>query len=98
MVDWRDATNRLRAASPAVGLVPLVNDLEVGSHVFLVCPRTDIDENSLDWFVLMARHCQSWRATLDDDPDLELVLGPVAPAPRGTPSASVFFLVYEKQA
>ncbi len=98
VVDWRDATERLQEASPETGLVPHVEDLEVGAHVFLVCPRTDIDEDSLNWFVLMARHCQSWRATLDDDPDLELVLGPVAPAPRGTPSASVFFLVYEKQA
>ncbi len=98
VVDWRDATARLRLASAAVGLVPLVDDLDVGDHVFLVCPRTDIDEDSLDWFVLMARHCQSSRTTLDDDPDLELVLGPVAPTPRGTPSASVYFLVYEKQA
>jgi hypothetical protein len=98
VVDWRDATDRLEEASVETGLVPLIEDLDVGAHVFLVCPRTDIDEESLDWFVLMTRHCQSWRATLDDDPDLELVLGPVAPAPRGTPSASVFFLVYEKQA
>ncbi len=98
VVDWRDATDRLRAASPALGLVPLVDDLDVGSHVFLVCPRTDNDEDTLDWFVLMERHCRSWRSTLEDNPNLELVLGPVAPAPRGAPNSSAYFLVYEKLA
>ncbi len=97
VVDWRHATERLEAASPVTGLAPLVDDLDVGGHVLLVCPRTDIDEDSLDWFVLMERHCRSLRAALDDDPDMELVLGPVAPAPRGTPSASVYFLVYERR-
>lgn len=96
VVDWRDATERLEEASVETGLVPLIEDLDVGAHVFLVCPRTDIDEDTLDWFVLMERHCRSWRSTLEDDPSMELVLGPVAPAPRGAPSASVYILVYEK--
>jgi hypothetical protein len=98
VVDWRNATHRLRVASPAAGLVPLIDDLGVGDHVFLVCPRTENDEDSLDWFVLMERHCRSWRNTLDDDPGMELVLGPVAPTPRSTPSTSVYILVYEKSA
>jgi uncharacterized membrane protein len=98
VVDWRDATDRLQAASVVSGLTPLVDDLDVGAHVFLVCPRTDNDEDSLVWFRLMERHCRSSRASLDDDPDMALVLGPVAPAPRGAPNASVYILVYEKLA
>ncbi|MDP9452367.1 MAG: glycosyltransferase family 39 protein [Actinomycetota bacterium] len=98
VVDWRDATERLRAASVGTGLAPLIEDLDVGGHAFLVCPRTDTDEDSLVWFRLMERHCRSWRNALDDDPDLELVLGPVAPSPRGTPSTSIYVLVYQKRA
>jgi len=96
IVDWRNASERVEAATPEVGLVPLVEDLEAGRHLFLVCPRTDNDEDSLQWFRLMERHCRAALRTLDGDPTMDRVLGPVAPEPRR--STSVYIVVYEKLA
>nr|MBA2437907.1 glycosyltransferase family 39 protein [Acidimicrobiia bacterium] len=102
IVDWRDATARMLSATPEQGLVPLVEDMEAGSHLFLVCPRSegddDEDEDRLEWVVLMEQHCLSWRATLVDDPSMERVLGPVSPTPRRAAGSSVFITVYEKLA
>ncbi len=39
VVDWRNAKARLTRASAATGLVPLLEQLPVGNHAFLVCPR-----------------------------------------------------------
>lgn len=100
VVDWRNATERLRGATPEVGLAPLVDELEPGAHVFLVCPRSpsrDDDEDVLEWFRLMEAHCLTWRATLVDDPSIARVLGPVSPNPRSTAGASIFITVYQKQ-
>jgi mannosyltransferase len=96
IVDWRNATERMRSATAARGLVPLIQDLDVGRHLFLVCPRTDKDEDLLEWFRLMERHCQTALRTLSGDPTIEQVLGPVAPDPRRAISVSI--VVYEKTA
>jgi uncharacterized membrane protein len=94
IVDWRDAGERMMAATPERGLVPLVEAMEAGEHLFLVCPRSDNDEDSLEWFLLMEHHCWAASRTLDDDPTMGLVLGPVAPNPRR--ATSVYVVVYEK--
>lgn len=96
IVDWRDATERMRAATPEKGLVPLVEDMEVGNHLFLVCPRSDNDEDSLEWSVLMEEHCLSWRTALVDDPSMGRIFGPVSPNPRRAAGSSVFITVYQK--
>ena len=40
VVDWRDALDRLRAASPRHSLAPLVERLEPGQRLVLVVPRS----------------------------------------------------------
>jgi mannosyltransferase len=101
VVDWRNATERLRQATPELGLSPLVEGLGAGRHVFLVCPRSqsrhDDDEDPLEWFALMERHCLTWRDALVGDASLTRVLGPVSPNPRRTGGSSVFITVFEKQ-
>ncbi|HVL03911.1 MAG TPA: hypothetical protein VM386_05695, partial [Acidimicrobiales bacterium] len=99
IVDWRNATDRMEAATPERGLLPLVDDMAGGSHLFLVCPRSDEDEDEdeLDWFVTMEQHCLSWRRALVDHPSMEWVFGPVAPNPRRAAGSSVFITVYEKR-
>ena len=98
IVDWRNATERMEAATPELGLLPLLDDMAAGTHLFLVCPRSDSDEDEdeLDWFVTMEQHCVSWRSALVDDPSMERVFGPVAPNPRRAAGSSVFITVYEK--
>ena len=101
IVDWRNATERMEAATPERGLLPLVDDMASGSHLFLVCPRSDSDEDEdeddLDWFVTMEQHCLSWRNVLVDHPSMERAFGPVAPNPRRAAGSSVFITVYEKR-
>lgn len=101
LVDWRDALDRVRSATPEDGLVPLVESLDEGAELVLVCPRlspvTDIARLRLPWFRAMATNCSDWRATLDADPTLALVEGPVSPPPRRASGSSVYLMVYEKQ-
>ncbi len=96
LADWRDGLARMRAATPAQGLVPLVDELPTGSHLLLACPRVHSEEDDLEWFKLMERNCESWRRALDNDGSMALVDGPVSPSPRRSPGASIFLLVYEK--
>lgn len=102
IVDWRNASERMLSATPEEGLAPVVDDMEAGSHVFLVCPRSDEEEDGEEeedlpeWFLIMEQHCYSWRQALVDDPSMERVLGPVAPNPRRAAGTSVFVTVYEK--
>ena len=98
MADWRDGLARMRSATPERGLVPLTDDLATGANLLLVCPRLDLDEDDPEWFVLMQRNCNAWRSSVDADPSLELVRGPVSPKPRRSPGSSVYIVVYEKVA
>ena len=101
VVDWRQALDRVQAATPEEGLVPLVESLEQGGNLVLVCPRlspvTDRARMRLPWFRAMARNCSTWRAVLDAEPTLALVEGPVSPPPRRASGSSVYLMVYEKQ-
>jgi mannosyltransferase len=96
IADWRDALDRMAAADPGTGLLPLVSDLAPGDHVALLCPRYDVEPDDLLWFRLMDRNCAAWRSALDSEPSLEPLLGPVAPPPLKSPGASVSIRVYEK--
>lgn len=98
VADWRDAFDRMNGASPRAVLAPLVSDLRVGQHVFLVCPRLFTDRQDLLWYRLMDAHCRSARAALDGDPAMTLVVGPLPPMATTEPGASVFVVVYRKGA
>jgi hypothetical protein len=96
IADWRDALDRMAAADPGTGLLPLVSQLAPGAHVALLCPRYDVEPDDLLWFRLMDRNCAAWRSALDSEPSLEPLLGPVAPPPLKSPGASVSIRVYER--
>lgn len=96
VVDWRDALDRMRAATPATGLDPLVDALEDGQRLFLACPRPSLEGNDPQWDELMQRHCGSWRAALDRDPTMALVADRFPPPPDDEPGTSVYVIVYEK--
>ncbi|MDP8987744.1 MAG: glycosyltransferase family 39 protein, partial [Actinomycetota bacterium] len=96
IADWRDAVDRMGAADPRTGLLPLVDQVRPGGHVALVCPRYDVDPDDLLWFRLMDRNCAAWRAALDGEPGLQPLLGPVAPPPLRSPGSSIAVRVYER--
>ncbi|HSH23189.1 MAG TPA: glycosyltransferase family 39 protein [Acidimicrobiales bacterium] len=101
LVDWRDALARVQAATPDDGLVPLVDAMDEGDHLVLACarlsPTSDRARLRLPWFKAMVRNCAEWRSTLDDDPTMELVEGPLTPPPRHAAGSSMSLLVYRKQ-
>jgi 4-amino-4-deoxy-L-arabinose transferase-like glycosyltransferase len=94
--DWRDAFERMRKASPAEVLAPMVEDLPVGQHVLVFCPRLFTDGSDLLWYRLMDIHCRSARMALSADPAMALVAGPLPPMATTEPGASVFVVVYRK--
>ena len=98
VVDWRDALERLEASTPATGLDPLLDDLDLGAQVFLVCPLIVTGPDSLPWFRIMDLRCRSWRAALDEDRTMAFRRGPVPPLEGEDPGPGVFVLVYEKVA
>ena len=68
VVDWRDAAARMAAARPAL-LMPAVDALPVGGHVFLVCPA-DPNFSDLPWFRIMNERCADLRTALTEAPNL----------------------------
>lgn len=96
LADWRDGLERMRAATPEQGLVPLIDELPPGGRLLLACPRLELDDDTLEWFRLMARNCRTWRGELDRNPSMQLVDGPVSPKPRRSPGSSLFLMLYEK--
>ncbi|MDP9006494.1 MAG: hypothetical protein M3N15_06250, partial [Actinomycetota bacterium] len=98
VVDWRNALQRLQASTPATGLEPLLDDLDRGDQVFLVCPLLTTGPDALPWFRIMDLRCRSWREALDGDPAMALRLGPYPPLDQEDPGSGVFVLAYEKVA
>ena len=74
VVDWRDAEARMAAARP-VSVLPAVDALPVGGHVFLVCP-SDPDYSDLRWFRTMNQRCAELRAAFSEAPTLRAVVVP----------------------
>ncbi len=98
VVDWRNALARLEASTPATGLDPLLDGLDLGAQVFLACPLLTTGPDSLPWFRIMDLRCRSWRAALDDDGTMAFRRGPIPSLDQEDPGPGVFVLVYEKVA
>ncbi|MBW3580056.1 MAG: glycosyltransferase family 39 protein [Actinobacteria bacterium] len=98
VVDWRNALQRLQASTPATGLDPLLDDLDRGDQVFLVCPLLTTGPDALPWFRIMDLRCRSWREALDGDPAMALRLDQYPPLDQEDPGSGVFVLGYEKVA
>ena len=96
VVDWRNALERMRASNPATGLDPLVEELEAGQRLVLVCPRITTTADALPWFRIMDLRCRSWRRALEADATVDLRRGPIPSLSKAEPGTSVFVLVYEK--
>ncbi len=67
VADWREALPRLRAATVAVSLRPLLDSAPVGNDVVLVCAQPGTGPVELPWFALMDVRCREWRAALEGD-------------------------------
>jgi hypothetical protein len=69
VMDWRDSQDRLKAATPAKNLEPLLDRLAPGSHVLLVHPVTsNIGDWDAPWTQLVRRRSAQWGAALETDP------------------------------
>ncbi|MDQ4070286.1 MAG: glycosyltransferase family 39 protein [Actinomycetota bacterium] len=68
IADWRDALGRTQAATVATSLAPLLEPLDPGTDVLLVCAEHGRGPESLSWFALMKERCGQWRAALEADP------------------------------
>ena len=63
VMDWRDAMARLEQSSVSTHLDPLLDDLDVGSHVLLVQPQIrDDDAWKADWTSLVRVRSGQWGA------------------------------------
>lgn len=96
VADWRDVFARLRRADPVAVLAPLVDEVKVGGHVVVACPRLFTDEDDLFWYQLMDRHCASATRALDGDPRLDRVRGPVPSPEVRQVGAAMAVTVYER--
>jgi len=68
VMDWRDAMDRLEAATPAKNLDPLLDELETGQRVLLVHPITTAASDwDAPWTELVRRRAAQWGAAMAAD-------------------------------
>jgi mannosyltransferase len=61
VMDWRDAEDKLKAATPEKNLKPLVDTLRPSQQVLLVYPvTTNIDDWDAPWTQLVRRRASQW--------------------------------------
>jgi len=94
VADWREALPRMRAATVAVSLRPLLDSAPVGNDVVLLCAQPGTGPGELPWFALMDLRCREWRAALEGDPRFAPV--PVTRFPPRSPDASRQVLRFTK--
>jgi hypothetical protein len=79
-MNWIDALNRLRNATPQATLAPLVASLRPGQRLLFVRPLTEGAQNwQAPWTLLVRRRSAQWGALLSADPSLKPVPGAWAP-------------------
>ncbi|MEJ7788359.1 MAG: glycosyltransferase family 39 protein [Thermoleophilaceae bacterium] len=68
VMDWRDAQERLKAATPEKNLTPLLDRLPVGRRVLLVHPVTsEIGDWDAPWTELVRRRGAQWGRAMELD-------------------------------
>ena len=70
VMDWRDAVDRLRAATPARDLRPLIQSLPPGQQVLLVSPVTRRSGWRSKWTGLVKERAHEWEDAIAADPQL----------------------------
>jgi mannosyltransferase len=96
VMDWTDGYDRLKAATPAENLTPLLDRLPVGGRVLIVHPVTArADDWDAPWTQLVRRASARWGAALAADDRFERV-GPVPSTYRRATRIGVRGVLYEK--
>jgi mannosyltransferase len=98
VMDWTDAYDKLKAATPAKNLAPLLANLPPGGRVLFVYPVTSrADDWDAPWTELVRRRGAQWGAALAADKQFKLI-GAVPPNYRRATRIGVRGIVYEKKA
>jgi hypothetical protein len=72
IMDWRDVQDELEASTPSRTLTPLLDELEVGSRVYLIRPRIrDPRPWSAPWTSLVAQRTRDWYVAMEADDRFE---------------------------
>jgi mannosyltransferase len=96
VMDWTDGYDRLKDATPATNLTPLLDRLPVGGRVLIVHPVTArADDWDAPWTQLVRRASARWGAALAADERFEKI-GPVPRNYRRATRIGVRGVLYEK--
>jgi mannosyltransferase len=96
VMDWTDAYDKLKAATPATDLEPLLDTLRPGGRVLFVYPVTArADDWDAPWTQLVRRRGAQWGAALAADRRFEKVKA-VPPFYRRATRIGVRGVLYEK--
>ena len=96
VMDWTDGYDRLKEATPATKLTPLLDSLPVGGRVLIVHPVTArADDWDAPWTQLVRRASARWGAALAADDRFEKI-GPVPRNYRRATRIGVRGVLYEK--
>jgi mannosyltransferase len=96
VMDWTDGYDRLKEATPATNLTPLLDRLPVGGRVLIVHPVTArADDWDAPWTQLVRRASARWGAALAADERFERI-GPVPRTYRRATRIGVRGVLYEK--
>jgi len=69
VMDWRDAVERLEAATPEQTLVPLLDGIQAGGKILVVYPVFgNTDQWRAPWTSLVRRRSARWRNSIASDP------------------------------
>jgi mannosyltransferase len=96
VMDWTDGYDKLKDATPARNLAPLLANLPRGGRVLFVYPVTArADDWDAPWTELVRRRAAQWGAALAADKDFKLVRA-VPPNYRRATRIGVRGVLYEK--
>jgi hypothetical protein len=98
VMDWTDAYDKLKDATPAKDLDPLLARLPAGARVLFVYPVTSrADDWDAPWTELVRRRAAQWGAALAADKRFEMVKAVPSRYRRAT-RIGVRGVLYEKKA
>lgn len=94
ITDWRDGTNRLRDATPARDLQPVMDDLPVDGRLILVSPIfSDLRQWRAPWTEAVRLHSYEWEQHLSNDPRFSVVsIDPPVPVPGPIPVQATIYV------
>jgi mannosyltransferase len=93
--DWRDATDRLKAAHPKAVANQIISTMHSGQHLVLVEPILRTARWNAPWTSLVKRRSIQWEKALDDDKRLSRTLD-VPEFKHRRPPRGVRIVLYER--